>query len=213
VLDAMNMAALRELAEDLESIVAVVSTRDGDATARQYQRARAVRAALAVLRTEAEGTAPPPAQPAYRWQDIATAPKDGTDVLLGWFELPGMKMRRVGFWHDRENAWVDVHRVLHNHDSPPTHWMPLPGPPSPEGTAPPPAPREAVRVLAEEDGEVAIDIDSSNERSLSLNLSNAELGYALVWDGVSKYGRVRFDEPLPDELLAALRTEGEGAPR
>jgi hypothetical protein len=75
---------------------------------------------------------------------------------------------------------------------------------------PPPAAREAVRVLAEEDGEVAIDIDSSNERSLSLNLSNAELGYALVWDGVSKYGRVRFDEPLPDELLAALRTEGEG---
>ena len=43
------MAALRELAEDLESIVKSVSTRDGDATARQHQRADAVRAAIAAL--------------------------------------------------------------------------------------------------------------------------------------------------------------------
>lgn len=44
-----NMAALRELAEDLESIVKSVSTRDGDATARQHLRADAVRAAIAAL--------------------------------------------------------------------------------------------------------------------------------------------------------------------
>jgi esterase/lipase superfamily enzyme len=43
------MAALRELAEDLENIVQAVSTRDGDATARQHQRAEAVRAAITEL--------------------------------------------------------------------------------------------------------------------------------------------------------------------
>lgn len=43
-----HIAALRELADDLESIIAVVSTRDGDATARQHARAEAVRAAVAV---------------------------------------------------------------------------------------------------------------------------------------------------------------------
>ena len=46
---AAQMATLRELAEDLESIVQVVSTRDGDATARQHARAEAVRSALRVL--------------------------------------------------------------------------------------------------------------------------------------------------------------------
>lgn len=44
-----QMATLRELAEDLESIVKVVSSRDGDATARQHARAEAVRAAIAAL--------------------------------------------------------------------------------------------------------------------------------------------------------------------
>lgn len=63
------------------------------------------------------------------WRPIETAPKDGTDVLLGWFELPGMNMRRVGHWHPRENAWIDTHRVLHNQWSFPTHWHRLPEPP------------------------------------------------------------------------------------
>jgi hypothetical protein len=44
-----QMATLRELAEDLESIVQAVSSRDGDATARQHQRAEAVRAAISAI--------------------------------------------------------------------------------------------------------------------------------------------------------------------
>jgi hypothetical protein len=67
---------------------------------------------------------------ALEWQPIETAPKDGTDVLLGWFELPGMKMRRVGHWHPRENAWIDTHHVLHNQHSFPTHWAALLDPPA-----------------------------------------------------------------------------------
>lgn len=62
------------------------------------------------------------------WQPIETAPKDGTWVLLGWFELPGMPRCGV-LWHSRDNRWCDVHHVLHNAQSPPTHWMPLPDPP------------------------------------------------------------------------------------
>lgn len=46
---ASQKATLRELAEDLEAIVQAVSSRDGDATARQHARAEAVRACLAAL--------------------------------------------------------------------------------------------------------------------------------------------------------------------
>lgn len=66
---------------------------------------------------------------AQDWQPIATAPRDGEYVLLGWFELPGQNMRSVGFWHSREKAWCDTHQVLHNERSHPTHWAPLLSPP------------------------------------------------------------------------------------
>ena len=57
-----QIATLRELADDLDSIVEVVSTRDGDATARQHARANAVRAALscfAALTPPAPAPMPP----------------------------------------------------------------------------------------------------------------------------------------------------------
>jgi len=41
-----QIATLRELADDLSQIVVAVSSRDGDATARQHQRAEAVRAVV-----------------------------------------------------------------------------------------------------------------------------------------------------------------------
>ena len=65
------------------------------------------------------------------WRDISTAPKDGTEVLLLWHdaETGAAPMHRVGSWHSREQAWCDTHRVLHNQQSPPTHWTPLPGAP------------------------------------------------------------------------------------
>lgn len=44
-----QIATLRELADDLSSIVQTVSSRDGDATARQHARAEAVQAALAMV--------------------------------------------------------------------------------------------------------------------------------------------------------------------
>lgn len=57
------------------------------------------------------------------------------EVLLGWFTSFGFDgqndpapMYDVGFWHSREKAWCNTHRVLHNQHSHPTHYMPLPAP-------------------------------------------------------------------------------------
>lgn len=44
-----QIATLRELADDLSHIVQAVSSRDGDATARQHARAEAVQAALTMV--------------------------------------------------------------------------------------------------------------------------------------------------------------------
>lgn len=61
------------------------------------------------------------------WQPIETAPMDGTEILLGWFDLgSAYRVRHLGYWNDLHNRWADGSgrrwRV-------PTHWMPLPGNP------------------------------------------------------------------------------------
>jgi len=81
------------------------------------------------------------------WQDISTAPKDGTAVLLfepmesrfiadGFVQGPRVgEMLGIGvghwIWPDwSEPYWADYFdgdRLM----SDPTHWMPLPPPPSP----------------------------------------------------------------------------------
>jgi hypothetical protein len=152
-----------------------------------------------------------------------------------------MKMRRVGFWHDRENAWVEDHGVLHNQDSPPTHWMPLPGPPSPEGAAPPPAQLEAEQCqlgecLADDYFQHAAECASCEayeaarvttiraavlreprEAVRVLEEVRREIDEA---EGTTGYDRsLVFEEArlMATEIisakLAALRAEGEGAPR
>ena len=53
-----------------------------------------------------------------QWQPIATAPKDGSEVLL-----TDGKWKRTGYWARRIERWsVDAVVPL----SQPTHWMPLP---------------------------------------------------------------------------------------
>lgn len=59
------------------------------------------------------------------WQPIATAPKDGTRLLLwdGILQFTGWCAEHIG---SGERFWTDGHlgRAY------PTHWMPLPDPPS-----------------------------------------------------------------------------------
>lgn len=53
------------------------------------------------------------------WQPIATAPKDGTEILL-----TDGQYKRTGYWAKRIQIWsIDCVVPL----NPPTHWLPLPG--------------------------------------------------------------------------------------
>lgn len=103
------------------------------------------------------GTGNPPAHlPALpdlgmsQWQDISTAPKDGTHILVGApfrkFEAqPGYVVARDSepafvaeacwgrSWSDATNRWIAPHSDQDEqggcHEYDPTHWMPLPTPP------------------------------------------------------------------------------------
>ncbi len=60
-----------------------------------------------------------PAEP-DGWRPIATAPKDGTRILVAW---PNGAVQE-SYFAQRSNRWND------NAPTAPTHWMPLPVPPS-----------------------------------------------------------------------------------
>jgi hypothetical protein len=60
------------------------------------------------------------------WQDISTAPKDGTRILLfanGRVSVGGFDPHWSG------NCWVFIDPRIATGTGP-THWMPLPAPPS-----------------------------------------------------------------------------------
>lgn len=66
------------------------------------------------------------------WQSMATAPKDGTSVLLWCTDVDGRNGRvSFGTWHDFFGGtwwdWSMEYTLSH-----PTHWMPLPDPPTVE---------------------------------------------------------------------------------
>lgn len=63
------------------------------------------------------------------WQTINTAPKDGTKILAYW---TSNQVGGDGSWgvvhFDRHEEWMEDD----NQVGEPTHWTPLPSPPSPE---------------------------------------------------------------------------------
>lgn len=66
-----------------------------------------------------------------KWQPIETAPKDGTCILIA----NGADMAVAFSDPDNEFAWTlddghDFSRCLRRALAEPTHWMPLPPPPS-----------------------------------------------------------------------------------
>ena len=65
------------------------------------------------------------------WQPIETAPNDGTDILIGgdYSYAGGVLQAYWGHTHrkgDESWGWVDMEGDTYN----PTHWMPLPAPPT-----------------------------------------------------------------------------------
>lgn len=84
--------------------------------------------ASAVLRAAAEfAAAPTPPDP---WQEISTAPKDGTEILVWMF---GNTFSVVSYEISANNAqhyvWMAPEGYLYHKDAP-THWLPLPPPPA-----------------------------------------------------------------------------------
>lgn len=73
-----------------------------------------------------------PAPTCGTWQPIETAPQDGTAIMCGWFSddqhaaLPEPVRFVDGHWF-QAGCWDDrdADQVI-----PPTHWMPLPDPPT-----------------------------------------------------------------------------------
>ena len=74
---------------------------------------------------------------ATEWRPIATAPRDGTRLLLYWFGSCGADEIQVGRWEnpgigDYPGYWVDGY----GGSCEPTHWRPLPPRPSVAEVAP-----------------------------------------------------------------------------
>ncbi|MEO0943239.1 MAG: DUF551 domain-containing protein [Pseudomonadota bacterium] len=67
------------------------------------------------------------------WQPIETAPKDGTEVILFyWWYIDG-GLVTAGYWHpvfDDVKGGFWYADLVNAGAADPTHWMPLPEPPS-----------------------------------------------------------------------------------
>ena len=70
------------------------------------------------------------------WQDIATAPRDGSIILL---IAPSESWTGAAYWHAPGKVWIcfrrntdgypDGHTFMWAFNAALTHWMPLPEPP------------------------------------------------------------------------------------
>ena len=68
------------------------------------------------------------------WQPIATAPRDGTEVLVCRTYLNNSPEYAVARNYNDGNGWRDMGDIgwagmYGGEDNQPTHWMPLPAPP------------------------------------------------------------------------------------
>lgn len=66
-----------------------------------------------------------------RWQPIETAPKDGTPLILFCDDVVGMGQYLLRDWTEWEGWQFMTPVKLQVRAFKPTHWMPLPVPPTP----------------------------------------------------------------------------------
>ena len=61
------------------------------------------------------------------WQPIATAPKDGSWIMVYWKTMRISMFPMIVFW---DEGWEPANDFLKDYGEVwPTHWMPLPEPP------------------------------------------------------------------------------------
>jgi len=85
------------------------------------------------------------------WCDISTAPKDGTQVLTcdGEYYHIGANSGDMGYGDDTvAGSWFEAEECKTIY---PTHWMPLPNPPSED--------EELIKIVKERDGEETIKVE------------------------------------------------------
>jgi hypothetical protein len=63
------------------------------------------------------------------WQDIETAPKDGSDILVF---VPEHREQYVAWWSRVHTCWLWADTEHSTEACEPTHWTPLPEPPKAE---------------------------------------------------------------------------------
>jgi hypothetical protein len=91
------------------------------------------------ISTKGQTVTETPIRPAPDWQDISTAPRDGTVVILfaagvvcvGRYDGPSDGAVIAGTPSQYE--WFDLSEMRSLHNSGVTHWMPLPAPPKEVG--------------------------------------------------------------------------------
>lgn len=66
------------------------------------------------------------------WRPIETAPKDGTRVVLGWLDRA---WAHPGYYAADHGGWANDEDHAGFFDEP-THWMPMPPPPTPSEVEP-----------------------------------------------------------------------------
>lgn len=71
----------------------------------------------------------PNSQLGTQWRDIATAPKDGTAIILWPLELEDETRATVGHWyvHPAVQGFITPEIDCGDFEFEPTHWQPLPG--------------------------------------------------------------------------------------
>lgn len=69
------------------------------------------------------------------WQPIKTAPKDGTPILAWSSKVADDEQPQIVWWNETGGYWELAWdcSLWYDKNTPPTHWMPLPAPPTDNG--------------------------------------------------------------------------------
>ena len=133
---------MRWTKDEIKEMTAVLLRRvHGDGRDRQEVETVCLLAETSIMNREScedlmEKIAALEARLAGQWRPIESAPKDGSQIQIGWWmEQPKRFIQRVGFWTTDSNrtgwfsgevgSWGYEEMLQHQ----PTLWMPLPPPP------------------------------------------------------------------------------------